>query len=737
MANIKQVKVGSTLYDIEALKATQDGSGNVITSTYATKAVATTSAKGLMSAEDKITLDNLTYDYFTTASNEEFDNKLYEYINDSSFQQDVKYLIMYPKTGVTDRLPAGRLYFLQICKSSNNTGTIFALGYNGSDPRMFQCTWSSNSLKDWVDLRATATTDAKGLMSAEDKIKLDSILPNNLIDLEDRGTEIVAGTDLNDLKTPGRYYSPSSGRTAELINAPYSGGGFRLFVFNSHNNSAKIQLLMGYGNVLFYRFYLASSNEDNPRWKEWVNLITIDPSLAGNYGPTQQELPEGGALLPDGIFSTSDGYGGTSYDITVPAFTIDNNGKITEIHNQLYLIKDTTSFPDATTSKSGFMSAADKTKLNGLSDTKVTQKAVITTDGNYPVILGNSTATTEVTGTVNKSSKLLFNPSSGILDVNRITISNTSGIGHITFSRLTSYNYLHVPSSETGAALCVCINGTLSKANSTLVVSKTDVTSGQDSTYNFGTDSNRWKGIYTDAIDSGGGMTIRHTATKGTAPTSASERTIKFTDSTGGSAAAAARLGMVYNTVNTSNNVTTAIYAYQANSTETSVSKRLYVTMNADGTSASGSSADKFTCSKVYGAVWNDYAEFRICNDDFIPGQVVCENGDDTLSISNERLQPGANIISDTFGFAIGETDEAKCPIAVSGRVLAYTYEPREEFQAGDAVCAGPNGTVSKMTREEIREYPDRIIGTVSAIPNYEEWGTGKVSVNNRIWIKI
>lgn len=141
--------------------------------------------------------------------------------------------------------------------------------------------------------------------------------------------------------------------------------------------------------------------------------------------------------------------------------------------------------------------------------------------------------------------------------------------------------------------------------------------------------------------------------------------------------------------------------------------------------------------SVLYGAAWNDYAEYRICNENFIPGQVVCENGDDTLSIATERLQPGANIISDTFGFAIGETDEAKCPIAVSGRVLAYTYEPREEFKAGDAVCAGPNGTVSKMTREEIREYPERIIGTVSAIPNYDIWGTGNIKVNNRIWIKI
>ena len=39
--------------------------------------------------------------------------------------------------------------------------------------------------------------------------------------------------------------------------------------------------------------------------------------------------------------------------------------------------------------------------------------------------------------------------------------------------------------------------------------------------------------------------------------------------------------------------------------------------------------------------------------------------------------------------------------------------------------------------REEIREWPDRIVGIVSEIPEYEEWGTGKVKVNGRIWIKV
>lgn len=142
--------------------------------------------------------------------------------------------------------------------------------------------------------------------------------------------------------------------------------------------------------------------------------------------------------------------------------------------------------------------------------------------------------------------------------------------------------------------------------------------------------------------------------------------------------------------------------------------------------------------TKVYGAVWNDYAEYRI-SDCLEPGRVVCEIGDDTLSISTRRLQPGANIVTDTYGFSIGETAEAQCPIAVSGRVLAYGYEDRDEFRKniGHPVCAGPNGTVSIMTDEEYIKYGYCAIGTISAVPNYEEWGTEKVKVNNRIWIKV
>lgn len=144
-----------------------------------------------------------------------------------------------------------------------------------------------------------------------------------------------------------------------------------------------------------------------------------------------------------------------------------------------------------------------------------------------------------------------------------------------------------------------------------------------------------------------------------------------------------------------------------------------------------------FRAGQVYGAVWNDYAEYRQTKKYVQPGYCVIETGKGDLIKSSKRLQPGANIVSDTFGFAIGETEQTKTPLAVSGRVLAYPYEDRDSYQAGDPVCSGPNGTISKMTREEVREYPDRIIGTVSEIPNYEVWGTGNVKVDNRIWIKV
>lgn len=133
----------------------------------------------------------------------------------------------------------------------------------------------------------------------------------------------------------------------------------------------------------------------------------------------------------------------------------------------------------------------------------------------------------------------------------------------------------------------------------------------------------------------------------------------------------------------------------------------------------------------LYGAAWNDYAETRKTTGIVEPGDVVCENGDGTLSLCNERLQSCPNVVSDTYGVVIGDSEGT--PLAVSGRVLVKIHD--ENYTIGDCVCAGLNGEATVMTRDEIKEFPDRILGIITEIPKYEEWNG--VKVNNRVWIKI
>lgn len=141
----------------------------------------------------------------------------------------------------------------------------------------------------------------------------------------------------------------------------------------------------------------------------------------------------------------------------------------------------------------------------------------------------------------------------------------------------------------------------------------------------------------------------------------------------------------------------------------------------------------------MQGAAWNDYAEYRNIDEVLKPGRVVKENGDGTLSLATERLSKGCYILSDTFGYTMGLTNnELNYPVAVAGRVLAYPDKEPFSFEIGAPVCAGENGTVSMMTEEEEMRFPSRIIGIVSEIPTYDIWhGSSEINVNGRIWIKI
>ena len=57
----------------------------------------------------------------------------------------------------------------------------------------------------------------------------------------------------------------------------------------------------------------------------------------------------------------------------------------------------------------------------------------------------------------------------------------------------------------------------------------------------------------------------------------------------------------------------------------------------------------------------------------------------------------------------------------------------KDDMLSNDAIVFSAHG----HTKEEEEKYPSRIIGTISEVPNYEEWGTGKVKINGRVWIRI
>lgn len=123
-------------------------------------------------------------------------------------------------------------------------------------------------------------------------------------------------------------------------------------------------------------------------------------------------------------------------------------------------------------------------------------------------------------------------------------------------------------------------------------------------------------------------------------------------------------------------------------------------------------------------------------NETIKPGYITYCDDDGKLKKTTKCLQKYEGIVSDIFDFAIGETDNYKTPLAVSGRALVYC-DPNDDFYSGDCVRAGPDDLAYRMTREEIVQFPDRIVGVGNEIPTYECWGTGNVEVDGRIWIKV
>lgn len=86
---------------------------------------------------------------------------------------------------------------------------------------------------------------------------------------------------------------------------------------------------------------------------------------------------------------------------------------------------------------------------------------------------------------------------SGVTNTDTLTISNTSGTGHINFSR-GSYNYITMPS---GGLLHILPNGTGVSASNGMVFSSNGLHPASNAAYSLGTSSLKWNTVYANTFN--------------------------------------------------------------------------------------------------------------------------------------------------------------------------------------------------------------------------------------------
>lgn len=162
MAAIKSIKVGETVYD---LKATYDGSGNVIDQTYAKSSAIPTKVSQLQNDENYLKEHQDISGLATkTELESKVDKELGKGLSEANYTETEKQKLsgiadnannyVHPTTSGNKHIPSG-----------GSSGQILVWKADG------EAQWGTD--KDTTP--AKATTEADGLMSKEDKTKLDGL----------------------------------------------------------------------------------------------------------------------------------------------------------------------------------------------------------------------------------------------------------------------------------------------------------------------------------------------------------------------------------------------------------------------------------------------------------------------------------------------------------------------------------------------------------------------------------
>jgi hypothetical protein len=256
----------------------------------------------------------------------------------------------------------------------------------------------------------TLTTDA-----TNDKITIDLSSNVQQFPLTDAsGKSVLYTGSLDDLKTPGFYYSGSSTTFKPLSAADGTGGLIGLVTVYQIATSAYLQIYTTTTNRTFQRYFNGTS------WNGWVELADTDAVTTSANGlmiASDKSKLDGiatGAEVNQNTFSTITAGGvsvasasktGTLAFTAGNAVTLtgDNTGKAVTI-----------AVPNATQSVAGALSSTDKTKLDGIATgAEVNQNAFATVvaggvslvaDAESDTLTVNAGAGVVITGTASSDS---------------------------------------------------------------------------------------------------------------------------------------------------------------------------------------------------------------------------------------------------------------------------------------------------------------------------------------------
>ena len=329
-----------------------DGSTSTVSDSNTTYNEATSSAKGLMSANDKKSLDAIVtaYDMGSMAGKTKaqlqayLDTWLTTYGNIPGavayFTAAGDWATVWNSTDTTLTISAGGRYVVSVIGtygSKDYTHLRFATYH---DEYVFYVAKSGGVWRDAHqvaykdDLPSNATTSVNGLMSSTDKSKLDGIATGATKNTASSTTPKANGT-----AAVGSESNYARGDHIHPAQTTISGNAGTATKFASAQSVALT------GDV-------TGSASSQAGWSVATTLANSGVT-AGSYGPTANVT----------------GTNGTT--INVPQITVDAKGRVTSVVNRVYTSKDTdtnTTYSAATTSADGLMTSAMVTKLNGIAD---------------------------------------------------------------------------------------------------------------------------------------------------------------------------------------------------------------------------------------------------------------------------------------------------------------------------------------------------------------------------------